>query len=386
MIYIKKPSVFVLMLCLIIGHGYFVLAQTAPKEPKHFFKTTVFSDVYYKPDVTVVSKNFLGDKLKTYGITQSNLSFYTPLYTSNTYNTDSTVNKNFHLLFTLNLTYIKPHFSGISQHLLSRNSIGLRGIYNAGKKSIFFFDVAPFITKDVTYKTESARRNVSTFVWSYSPDDFFNFRLGYVKSFLWGNRLRLPFIGMRFGKIDKTNFSIQFPRSITFNVPANKWLRFSLYTKPQGGMFNFSNHDTLYLKTSEKVLYFGRYEFLLGIRADVKIADWFCMYVSGGYSAANFFAFYSPSYNSGNNSGYGNFFQNKPAGTYFINAGLVFRFGRVKSYYNNRNIYEAIHLNNTMGSGDTNINPGDNNIPYPSKKTNSAKTADILDLIDINDF
>ncbi|MGZ4089949.1 MAG: hypothetical protein ACXVNO_04460, partial [Bacteroidia bacterium] len=67
-------------------------------------------------------------------------------------------------------------------------------------------------------------RLASTIVYSYNKSDRFNWRIGVTKSFMWGNRNYLPFIGLRFGRLDKTNLSIQFPRNISVNIPVNqKW-------------------------------------------------------------------------------------------------------------------------------------------------------------------
>ena len=36
----------------------------------------------------------------------------------------------------------------------------------------------------------------------------FSLRVGFTRSFLWGNRFHLPYIGLRIGKLDKINFSV----------------------------------------------------------------------------------------------------------------------------------------------------------------------------------
>ena len=57
--------------------------------------------------------------------------------TANWYNKDSSVNSNFHLLFAATAYYLQPQFKGISQHTLAKYGIGIRAIYNTGKRSIF---------------------------------------------------------------------------------------------------------------------------------------------------------------------------------------------------------------------------------------------------------
>lgn len=364
------------------------------KEPRHFFSTTGMYDYYNKPevDLNMRDSNKVSLHLQSYGITQSCFNFYTPLATGNWYNKDSSVNSNFHLLFAATAYYLQPKFKGISQHTLAKYGIGIRAIYNTGKKSIFFIESTPFVTQDITAnaQSESTYRMAGTMLWSYSPKPFFNLRLGATKSFLWGNRLYLPFIGFRFGRIDKFNFSVQFPKNISLNIPFSNVVRMSIYTKPQGGLFNFSNTDTLYKKNNDKTINFGRYELLTGARLDVVPARWFNFYIATGFSTRNYVAFYSNTYNKGNKNALGEFYGNNPKNTIYLNFGLVFRIGKTKSFINNYNMYEAMDINNTVDPGDGNVNPGNGNIPIPNKKNDKGasrlKPNEIQDLIDIYDF
>jgi len=171
--------------------------------------------------------------------------------------------------------------------------------------------------------------------------------------------------------------------------------RLSLYSKPQGGVFNFSNKDTVYNGnyyknpniSDEKVIHFGRFELLTGCRMDVVPCRWFNFYVSTGFTTRNSIYFYSNNFNKKSKSQYGDFYTANPKNSIFLNVGMTFRFGRTKSYYNNRNMYEAIDLNNTIDSGENNVNPGNGNIPIPDKKASkSLKPSEVQDLIDANDF
>jgi len=367
------------------------------KEPKHFFAHTVFADYYYKPPVDLDTNRRISKQLGSYAVAQSCISFYSPLLTINKYNRDSTVNSNFHMLLAGTAYYLQPQFRGISQHTLAKYGIGIRAIYNPGKKSIFFIETSPFLTQDVTAGSsdKGTWRMAGTLLWSYSPGPKFNLRLGATKSFLWGNRVYLPFVGLRFGKLDRLNFSIQFPRNMSLNLPLGNIFRLSLYTKPQGGLFNFSNRDTVYNGnyykntniSDEKVIHFGRYELLTGFRMDVAPCRWFNFYLSTGFTTKNGITFYSNNFNKNNKSRYGEFYAAAPKNSVYINAGIVFRIGKTKSYYNNRNMYEAIDLNNSIDPGDNNVNPGNGNIPVNKKKLpKSLKPSEIQDLIDANDF
>jgi hypothetical protein len=369
------------------------------KEPKHFFTHTVFADYYYKPPVNLDTTKRIGKQLGSYAVAQTCLSFYSPLLTINHYNRDSSVNSNFHMLLAGTAYYLQPQFKGISQHTLAKYGLGIRAIYNTGKKSIFFIESTPFLTQDVTNGSsdKGTWRMSGTLLWSYSPGSKFNFRLGATKSFLWGNRFYLPFIGVRFGRVDGFNFSAQFPKNISLNLPLGNIFRLSLYSKPQGGLFNFSNRDTVYNGnyykntniSNEQVIHFGRYELLTGFRMDVAPCRWFNFYLSTGFTTRNGITFYSNGFNKDRKANYGEFYATAPKNSVFINMGIVFRIGKTKSYYNSRNMYEAIDLNNSIDPGDNNINPGNGNIVIPtknSKAVKSLKPSEVQDLIDANDF
>ncbi|MDX2174617.1 MAG: DUF6268 family outer membrane beta-barrel protein [Bacteroidota bacterium] len=394
-------QIFQLTKVLVFIGTYFLFGKTANaqskfdslkiKQPKHFFNTVIVLDSYGKPNQKITdTTDFLDKRLKSYGVKQFNLSFYTPISTINKPTTDSNVTKNTHVLLTGNFMSLRPVFDGISQHTLIKAGIGIRAIFNSGKKGIWFVDVSPFVTKDVTYESASYFRMANTFVYSYNKSEKFNFRIGLTKSFLWGNKNYWPFIGFRFGKLDKVNLSIQIPKNISLNVPINSKLRFSLYTKPQGGMFIFSNRDSLDYFRNSSTFQFTRYEINSGFRFDVRLNNNFNFYVAAGLSTKNNITFYSDKANKDRpRLPYRKYFYEQDlAPTGFFNFGLVLKFGKTKSYFNNRNIYDAIDLNNTIDAGDGNTSNGNVQIPVKSEKIKKkdANLTSIQDLIDANDY
>jgi len=384
---------------LILFSSFFLLLQYTEaqnsfdslkiKQPKHYFKTVIVIDGYRKPTQAIKDTiDFLSPRLKTYGVKQLIFSLNTPIATIESPGKDSGVTKNMHVLLTANYMSLKPIFDGISQHNLVKAGIGIRMIFNSGKKGIWFIDASPFVTRDVTYTSKPYYRLASTIVYSRNENDYFNWRLGVTKSFLWGNRLYLPFFGLRFGRLDKAHVSIQFPRCININLPINHKVSMSIYTKPQGGMFNFSNVDSLYYLGNASTFHFTRYEINTGFRADVRVNSWFNFYVATGFSTKNNITFYSDKANKTQKLNYSKFFYNQTLEpTLFFNTGLVFKFGRTKSYYNNKNIYDAIDLNNTIDGGDNNTSNGNTQIPIsPKNKKPDLNLKSIQDLIDYNDF
>ncbi len=226
------------------------------KQPKHYFNTVIDLDLYRKPEVFMTDTRPISNRLKSYSIKQTYLNFYTPLATK-TWVKDSAI-RNTHFLLTGNYLNLQPVFKGISTHSLVKLGIGLRFVYNTGKKSVWFADVSPFVTRDASYPSKPYFRMANTFIFSYNVTDKFNWRLGITKSFMWGNRFYLPFVGLRIGRLDRMHLSIQFPRSISFNVPLGSKVFIGLYTRPQGGMFNFSNADSLYFGKTERTFHFTR--------------------------------------------------------------------------------------------------------------------------------
>lgn len=353
------------------------------KSPKHYFNTILTLDGYRKPSVKLKdSSEALNKRLKNYGIRQFNLSLTAPLVTFDKFK-DTSVIKNGHLLLTVNYVSLRPQFSGISDHRLVKFGIGIRYIYNTGKKGVWFFDVSPFSTRDASFKSPAYFRMASTIVYSHNASDHFNFRVGIIKSFLWGNRFYAPFIGLRFGRLDKVNFSIQFPRSIHLNIPVNSRLIFSIYTRPQGGMYNFSNHDSLYFIRTDAAFNFTRYELNTGLRLDVRATKRFNFYLASGISSRNNITFYSERANARRpRAPYKTYFYTQnTAPTLYVNIGLVFVFGKTRSYYNDKNLYDAIDLGNNQNEN------GNVQIPLVKKKQKSdANLQSIQDLVDYNDF
>ena len=357
------------------------------KLPKHYFKTVIILDSYRKADQEFKdTANRLASRLNMYAIKQFNASFYSPIFTKTS--ELNGITKNTHVLLTGNFMLLQPVFSGISQHSLIKAGMGLRWIFNSGKKGVWFVDASPFVTKDVTYESKGYFRLASTFVYSHNVSENFNWRVGVTKSFLWGNKNYWPFIGLRFGKLDKVNFSIQFPRSINLNVPVGPKFYLSMYTRPQGGMFNFSNNDSLYRVGNESTFSYTRYELNTGFRADVRVSNNFNFYVATGISSRNNVTFYSEKANKEKpRLPYRNYFFSKTLGpTLFVNVGLVFKFGKTRSFYQDRNMYDVMDLNNSIDVGDNAGNTGNPQIPITPKAKKDVNLGSIQDLIDYNDF
>jgi hypothetical protein len=357
------------------------------KPPKHYFKQVLYVDYYLTGKRNLDTVNMISKQLKSYQVSQFSIGYNIPVITKDYYSKDSTRISNFHFLITTNYSRLNLNFEGISKHTLTKFSVGGRAIYNNGKKSIFFAEFSPFSTTDLGYSYTKTLRLSSTFLYNYTANAYFSFRVGYTRLFFLGNRYSLPYIGIRVGKLDGVNFSVQFPRAITFNVPIGSYVRASWFTRPQGGLYTFANTDSLKIGSilNNNKLYFGRYEFLSGLRLDIQPSQFFSMYFSGGTTTNNKILFHYAAPKSAN-SPYRESFTEKVKSAVFLNFGLVFRFGKSKSVYYNNQMYEAFDINNTVTPADNGPYNGNGDIPAPAKKLKKVSTDEVLDLIEEQDM
>lgn len=357
--------------------------STGAKRPRHYFQNQIQFDGYRKANQELKTTNRIGQTLETYGLRQGNLSFLIPVYTRDWQGVDNnkTLQANEHVLVTGLIHTLRPEFKGIADHRLRKTGVGVRYIKNNGKKSVWFVEVAPLLTRDMSYKSAAYLRLASTIVFSYNAKRWLNFRIGATKSFAWGNRLYLPFVGFRIGRLDKFNVSIQFPRQATINFPIGKHWLLALYTKPQGGMYNFSNHDSLYYLPSVKTFQFTRYELNTGFRVDYR-GKRLNLFLASGLCTNTNLTFYSDQKNPGAAPYRTYFYHAAPGTTLFSETGIVFKFGKARSIYNNINLYDAVDLNGANGAGDQNAQ-----IPMDTRQSaNDLNLEEIRDLVEYDDL
>lgn len=359
----------------------------------HYFLPTFFTTYYNVPKRKLDVSLPVGKILKDYSSTQYNFGFYTPIYTKNIYNRDSTIISNWHVLATGNLLLSSPVFSGLTtQHQFIKAGIGCRLMYNNGKKDIFFFELSPFLLKDLSASSAIfPNRSASTFVWSHIINEKFSFRLGYNRLFLYGNRLTLPYLGLRFGRLDKIYLSIQFPRSIFFNVPIVRSLSFNALVKPVGNVFAYKDIDSIYAG-SNKSLIFGLKDIVFGLGFNYHPSRFISLFINSGLVTSNStITLFSESFNKGNKFNSFNYFYNQNlARSTFINIGLTLRFGTSKSSYGDRNIYELQNTNTDLDVGNNNIGGNQSEITPNGKlkSLNKIRFKDVADLVndlDVNE-
>jgi hypothetical protein len=367
-----------------------VVKKKPVKEPKHYLYNTIYTDFYTTPKRQIATKNHL--TLGDYNFTESNTGFYFPVRTRDIHR-DSVTIANVHTLIVGNFLKSTPHFDSIADdHHLTRASIGLRVMYNNGKRGVWFFNFAPFWVRDDRSDYRPSGYFSSMIVYNQTLSRNFSWRLGITKTYLFGNKHYLPVAGIRIGPLDGVYFSAQFPRNISVNFPIGRKFYGSFYCKPFGGVYSFVNRDTFYNGDSlytgrDSVLKFGRREFIMGTKVEFNASKNFSFFASSGLSAFNQVAFFSHTYNLDRK----NFLTLKPfytgdlSNSYFINVGLTWRFGKVKKAYNNYTMYDLMDLNNSIDPGDVNDGPGNGNIPNPRATPKSVQYRDVQDLIELDD-
>jgi Domain of unknown function (DUF6268) len=376
-----------------------VSAQSKPKEVRNYIRPCLyltFSSTGSRPMVLKANAppplSMLNSRLGNYQLAQSNIGFYTPLYTRTRFGTkDSTDVNTFHLLLTFNALTDRPGFSGLAQqHKLYKLGMGLRMFYGFGSRFILFADISPFATGDKYDKlhTQQMRLGMSVAA-SYMVNPSFSFRVGLTRTFLWGNRWTLPMVGIRIGKLDGTfYFTAQFPRHIAFYYQPNRKINISLFSRVYGGVYNFSNVDSIYMG-SDKVIQFGHAGLANGLRFEYRPGPNFSFFFSGGAVVRNKIWFYSNSFNPPHGlNRFGPFFTALPENTLFLNFGLTWRFGKSKKSTGNYLMYDIFDLNNTMDPGDNNNGPGNGNISpkYDKKEMRKVQYSDVGDLLDESDL
>ncbi len=265
----------------------------------------------------------------------------------------------------------------------------MRGIYNTGKRGVFFMNYGIFAAQDISFPSDSVvLRSVTTLLYDHIVNEKFSFRIGYSKTFILGNRFRLPYLGFRVGRLDKTYLSVQFPRNITLSFPMGSKFRGALFTKPMGGLYTFANTDTLYYMGNEKKIHFGWREISSGLKLEYYPGKNFSFNLSMGTATNGIIGMSSFGFNRNKFNALQPFYFDRLDKRGFVYVGMTLRFGKAKKVYNSRNIYEVFDLNNTIDAGDNNSDPGNGNIPKSTKKNKirNLQISDVQDLIETQDL
>lgn len=335
----------------------------------------------------------INSRLGRYTFGETNVGFYTPLWTHTSYGKkDSTDLNTFHLLLTFNALGDRPEFSELDkQHRLFKTGLGIRGIYAFGSQFILFADAFGFATGDHYNKqvTEKYRLGGSL-IFNYMVNPKFSVRMGITKNFLFGNRYYLPMAGIRVGRLDgKVYFTLQVPRFASVYFQPTPKFTFSIFTRAYGGLYNFSNDDSLYIGR-DSIFQMGFTGIANGIRFDFRPNPNFSFFLSTGFAVRNKLWFYSYSFNPPDRPGPLKhfFYGSRPDPAIFLHFGVSYRFGKAKHSSGNYLMYDVFDLNTSMDAGDNNSMPGNGQVPknYKKEEMKNVQYKDVIDLVDETDL
>ena len=208
-----------------------------------------------------------------------------PVVWSTWFRKDEVTISNFHLLLTGNFLAAQPYFSEFEkQHKIYKFGFGIRGVYNTGKKNIWFLSISPFAANDEYTINKPSGKLALVFVFNRTVSKNFSYRIGFLRTFVFGKRLGLPILGFRFGPLDRSYFSIQLPKNISYNFPIGKKINASVFVKPIGGAYSFKDNIRV-LKNDSAEINFGRYEFLMGFSVNYRITGDFSIFAASGFSS-----------------------------------------------------------------------------------------------------
>jgi len=363
------------------------IKKSSIKTPKHYIKPCLYISWYGIPDRTITPRiDSLPVDGRYYQFRQRNIGFNTPLYTNTWLSDDSAKIKSFQLITTINATKERIESSFLNEpRIFRRTSIALKGIYSDGGKNSYFLAVAPFSSFDQYTKARTGGRLAMVFIYNRTVSEKFSYRLGFMRTFVFGRKLALPIIGFRFGRLDGVNFNIQLLRNMSLNMPIGKRFSYSIFTRPIGSAYSFKNDFNTGFLDKGTTVELRRWELLTGMTLTYKANSKISMFVSTGFSrgyvsfaeGSKPIAIQRDSYQE---------YTLKQGG--FLNFGFNFYFGKSKQINGNYGMYDALDLNNTYGNDDNNINIGNTQIPAQNKamQVKNLQFNDVKDLISETDI
>ena len=348
------------------------------KPTKHYMRPCVYINHYGTSSRSSNSK-------KEYRFAQNNIGFYLPLHTKTWFRNDSVSLASFHVLGMADFIRYKPQLNFVNEsYQIGRLSAGVKLFYNDGKKSVFYYTIAPFVSQEFQHFTnKSQRRFTSAFVYSRTVSKKFAYRLGFARTYTFGRALHLPILGIRVGALDKLHLNVQFPRNISLDFPLSKKVWASVFSKSMGGIYTVKTQDSL-LAPSGTLATLKRFELLNGVQFNVRASENISFFVSTGFATRRNLSFDFKDEN-GKKTNDERVFEKIPK-SLFLSFGVSIHFGKAKRIYNNSTMYDMFDLSTINKMGFNENGTSENNVPTDSEKykadqIKNLKYKDVEDLI-----
>ena len=354
----------------------------AANEVKHYIKSALFLNTFTTPDRKV--KN---DQLLSYRFSEISAGFNVPLKTITRWHEDEKRYSTTHVLLsgTYAVSTIDAYFTP-EVKTLDRLGIGFKFIHNDGNKNSFFLAINPYSAGQKSLGLRNASRLSTLFIYNRTVNEKFSFRLGVWKNYLSGSSRTLPIIGARFGRYERVNFSIEFPRSLSLNVPVKTWFNFSLFSRVQGTVYNFKNEDPNFFNRPAQIS-LGRRDVLTGIQSNFRFGPVCSMFFSFGTSTGEVTRADKIDRRAILKRNRYEFSKQELMRAPFVMAGINFYFGKTKNVQGNVQLYDVIDMNNLYGMDDGNATLIDRGLQGGKDlELKNLQYRDIADLIDEQDI
>lgn len=357
------------------------------KTPKHYIKPSLYISWYGIPDRKITPRlDSLPVDGRYYQFTQRNIGLNAPIYTNTWLSADSSKIESFQLITTINSTKERIESSILNEpRTFRRTSVAVKGIYSDGGKNSYFLAVAPFSSFDQYTSAKKGSRLATVFIYNRTVNEKFSYRLGFMRSFVFGKKLALPIVGFRYGRLDGVNFNIQLLRNMSLNMPIGRHFYYSIFSRPVGSAYSFKNNFNTGFLNKGTTVELRRWELLTGMTLTYRANGAFSMFVSTGFSRG-YVSFAESSKRIAIKRDSYQEYKLKQGG--YLNIGLNFYFGRSKQINGNYGMYDVLDLNSTYGNDDNNINLGNTQIPAQNKamQVKNLQFNDVKDLISETDI
>ncbi len=388
---VAKLNFIILMILISPVFGLAQVKDTVKKSeatpPKHYIKPCLYISWYGIPDRAVTPRiDSLPVDGRYYQFRQRNFGLNAPLYTSTWLSTDSSKIESFQVITSINSTKERIESSILNEpRTFRRTSIAIKGIYSDGGKNSYFMAIAPFSSFDQYTSARKGSRLATVFIYNRTVNEKFSYRLGFMRTFVFGKKLALPIIGFRYGRLDGVNFNMQLIRNMSLNMPIGKHFYYSIFTRPMGSAYSFRNDFNTGFLNKGTTVELRRWELLTGMTLTYRANGAFSMFVSTGISRG-FVSFAESSKRIAIKRDTYQEYTLKQGG--YLNIGLNFYFGRSKQINGNYGMYDVLDLNSTYGNDDNNINLGNSQIPAQNKamQVKNLQFNDVKDLISETDI
>lgn len=351
-------------------------------EVEHYIKSALFLNAFTTPD-----RKVKGAPQLSYRFSEISMGFNTPLKTITRWHEEDKTFSSTHILLSgsFALSSIDASFTP-EVKTLNRFGLGFKFIHNDGKKNSFFLAINPYSAGQATLGLRNASRLSTLFIYNRTVNEKFSFRLGVWKNYLSGSSRTLPIVGARFGRYEKVNFSIEFPRSLSLNVPVKTWFNLSLFSKVQGTVYHFKNEDPNFFNRPNEIS-LGRRDVLSGFQGNFRFGPACSMYLSFGTSTGEVTRADKIDRNAILKRNRYEFSKQELMRTPFVMAGINFYFGKTKNSRGNIQMYDVIDMNNLYGIDDGNAGLIDRGLPSNKEmELKNLQYRDIADLIDEQDI